>query len=127
MTVEELLKQQQLGQGGASQYLSMPQQQYGGAGQYLGGLLSPELNFNAPTGTMYPQYATPTYTPSINNVYPNPENFMYNFYTGNMPFDNLGAIGSLYKYTMQSTLKDGSAIGKNLYDEMMKSRTKSNT
>jgi hypothetical protein len=63
MTVEELLKQQQLGQGGASQYLSMPQQQYGGAGQYLGGLLSPELNFNAPTGMVSPQYNTPTYTP----------------------------------------------------------------
>jgi len=43
MTIEELLRQQpQLGQGGASQYLSMPQQQYG-ASQYLGGLLGPEL------------------------------------------------------------------------------------
>jgi len=63
MTIQELLKQQQLGQGGASQYLSMPQQQYG-ASQYLGGLLGPELNFNAPSGTMYPQYSTPTYQPT---------------------------------------------------------------
>ena len=62
MTIQELLRQQQLGQGGASQYLSMPQQQYG-ASQYLGGLLGPELNFNAPSGTIYPQYSTPTYQP----------------------------------------------------------------
>jgi hypothetical protein len=63
MTIEELLKQQpQLGQGGASQYLYGPQQQYGGAGQYLGGLLGPELNFNAPTGTM-PNYSGNTYQP----------------------------------------------------------------
>ena len=62
MSIEELLKQKQLGQGGASQYLSMPQQQYG-ASQYLGGLLGPELNFNAPSSTMYPQYSTPTYQP----------------------------------------------------------------
>ena len=62
MTIEELLRQQpQLGQGGASQYLSMPQQQYG-AGQYLGGLLGPELNFSAPSGTM-PSYSTNTYKP----------------------------------------------------------------
>lgn len=65
MTVEELLKRNQvMGQGGASQYLSIPQQQYGGAGQYLGGLLGPQLNFNAPNGTMYPQYSTPTYQPT---------------------------------------------------------------
>jgi hypothetical protein len=65
MTIEELLKQQpQLGQGGASQYLYGPQQQYGGAGQYLSGLLSPELNFNAPTGTM-PNYSGNTYQPSL--------------------------------------------------------------
>jgi len=62
MTIQELLRQQQLGQGGASQYLSMPQQQYG-ASQYLGGLLGPGLNFNAPSGKMYPQYSTPTYQP----------------------------------------------------------------
>jgi hypothetical protein len=62
MTIEELLRQQpQLGQGGASQYLSMPQQQYG-ASQYLGGLLGPELNFSAPSGTM-PSYSTNTYQP----------------------------------------------------------------
>jgi hypothetical protein len=62
MTIEELLRQQpQLGQGGASQYLSMPQQQYG-ASQYLGGLLGPELNFSAPGGTM-PSYSTNTYQP----------------------------------------------------------------
>ena len=65
MTVEELLKRNQaMGQGGASQYLSMPQQQYGGAGQYLGGILNPQLNFNAPNATMYPQYSTPTYQPT---------------------------------------------------------------
>jgi hypothetical protein len=63
MTIQELLKQQQLGQGGASQYLSMPQQQYG-ASQYLGGLLGPELNFNAPSGTIYPQYSGQTYQPT---------------------------------------------------------------
>ena len=62
MSIEELLKQKQLGQGGASQYLSMPQQQYG-AGQYLGGLLSPQLNFNAPSGTMS-NYNTQTYQPT---------------------------------------------------------------
>ncbi len=63
MTIEELLRQQpQLGQGGASQYLSMPQQQYG-AGQYLGGLLGHELNFSAPGGTM-PSYSTNTYQPT---------------------------------------------------------------
>jgi hypothetical protein len=62
MTIEELLRQQpQLGQGGASQYLSMPQQQYG-ASQYLGGLLGPELNFSAPSGTM-PSYSANTYQP----------------------------------------------------------------
>ena len=65
MTIEELLKQQpQLEQGGASQYLYGPQSQYGGAGQYLGGLLGPELNFNAPTGTMYSEYSAPTYKPT---------------------------------------------------------------
>jgi len=64
MTIEELLKQQpQLGQGGASQYLSMPQQQYGGAAQYLSGLLGPELNFSAPNGTM-PSYSTNIYQPT---------------------------------------------------------------
>ncbi len=63
MTIEELLRQQpQLGQGGASQYLSMPQQQYG-AGQYIGGLLGPQLNFNAPSGTM-PSYSTNIYQPT---------------------------------------------------------------
>lgn len=71
MNIEELLKQQtQLGQGGASQYLSMPQQQYG-AGQYLGGLLGPQLNFNAPTNTVSPQYLTSTYTPGPFNSTPN--------------------------------------------------------
>jgi len=65
MTIEELLKQQpQLGQGGASQYLYGPQQQYSGAGQYLGGLLGPALNFNAPSGMVSPQYNTPTYQPT---------------------------------------------------------------
>jgi hypothetical protein len=65
MTLEELLKNQQtLGQSGASQYLSMPQQQYGGVGQYLGGgLLSMPLNFNAPSGTM-PNYSNQTYQPT---------------------------------------------------------------
>ena len=64
MTIEELLKQQpQLGQGGASQYLYGPQQQYGGAAQYLSGLLGPELNFSAPSGTM-PSYSTNTYQPT---------------------------------------------------------------
>lgn len=56
--------------------------------------------------------------------YTTPESFMHDFYTGNMPFDRLGPIGNLYSYTMQSKLKDGSTIGKNLYDEMMKSRTR---
>lgn len=69
MTIEELLKQQpQLGQGGASQYLSMPQQQYG-AGQYIGGLLGPQLNFNAPSGTM-PSYSTNIYQPGPFNYSP---------------------------------------------------------
>ena len=64
MTVEELLKiNQVMGQGGASQYLSMPQQQYGGAGQYLGGLLGQPINYSAPTNNVVSQYTTPTYTP----------------------------------------------------------------
>ena len=65
MTVEELLKKNQaMGQGGASQYLSMPQQQYGGVGQYLGGLLGQPINYSAPTNNVVSQYTTPTYQPS---------------------------------------------------------------
>jgi hypothetical protein len=56
--------------------------------------------------------------------YTTPESFMRNFYTGNMPFDRLGPIGSLYNNTMKGELKDGSTIGENLYNEMMKSRTR---
>jgi hypothetical protein len=68
-------------------------------------------------------------SPSLNvetgrQNYTTPESFMYNFYTGNMPFDRLGPIGSLYNYTVKGKLKDGSTIGKNLYDGMMKSRTR---
>jgi hypothetical protein len=65
MTVEELLKRNQvMGQGGASQYLSMPQQQYSGAGQYLGGLLGQPINYSAPTNNAVSQYTTPTYQPT---------------------------------------------------------------
>jgi len=56
--------------------------------------------------------------------YTTPESFMRAFYTGNMPFNRLGPIGSLYNYTMKGELKDGSTIGENLYNEMMKSRTR---
>jgi hypothetical protein len=56
--------------------------------------------------------------------YTTPESFMHNFYTGNMPFDRLGPIGSLYNNIMKGQLKDGSTIGENLYNEMMKSRTR---
>jgi hypothetical protein len=65
MTVEELLKRNQvMGQGGASQYLSMPQQQYSGAGQYLGGLLGQPINYSVPTNNAVSQYTTPTYQPT---------------------------------------------------------------
>ena len=56
--------------------------------------------------------------------YTTPESFMYNFYTGNIPSDSLGPLGQLYSYTMKGKLNDGSTVGQNLYDEMMKSRTK---
>jgi hypothetical protein len=57
--------------------------------------------------------------------YTTPESFMYNFYTGNMPqFDLAGPPGKLYSYVMKGKLNDGSTIGQNLYDDMMKSRTK---
>jgi hypothetical protein len=56
--------------------------------------------------------------------YTTPESFMYNFYTGNIPSDSLGPLGQLYSYTMKGKLNDGSTVGQNLYDDMMKSRTK---
>ena len=56
--------------------------------------------------------------------YTTPESFMYNFYTGNIPSDSLGPLGQLYSYTMKGKLNDGSTVGQNLYDGMMKSRTK---
>jgi len=56
--------------------------------------------------------------------YTTPESFMYNFYTGNIPSDSLGPLGQLYSYTMKGKLNDGSTIGQNLYDGMMKSRTR---
>jgi hypothetical protein len=60
-----------------------------------------------------------------NQNYTTPESFMYNFYTGNMPqFDLAGPPGKLYSYVMKGKLNDGSTIGQNLYDDMMKSRTK---
>jgi hypothetical protein len=56
--------------------------------------------------------------------YTTPESFMYNFYTGNIPSDSLGPLGQLYSYTMKGKLNDGSTVGQNLYDDMMKSRSK---
>jgi hypothetical protein len=56
--------------------------------------------------------------------YTTPESFMRDFYTGNMPFDLAGPPGQLYSYVMKGKLNDGSTIGQNLYDQMMKSRTR---
>jgi hypothetical protein len=56
--------------------------------------------------------------------YTTPESFFRDFYTGNMPFDLAGPPGQLYSYVMKGKLNDGSTIGQNLYDQMMKSRTR---
>jgi hypothetical protein len=57
--------------------------------------------------------------------YTTPESFFYDFYTGNSPlFDLAGPPGKLYSYAMKAKVNDGSTIGQNLYDDMMKSRTK---
>jgi hypothetical protein len=57
--------------------------------------------------------------------YTSPESAIYNFFTGNMPqFDLAGPPGQGFSYIMKAKVNDGSTIGQNLYDNMMKSRTK---
>jgi len=57
--------------------------------------------------------------------YTTPESFFHDFYTGNMPqFDLAGPPGQAFGYVMKAKLNDGSTIGQNLYDQMMKSRTR---
>jgi hypothetical protein len=57
--------------------------------------------------------------------YTTPESAIYNFFTGNMPqFDLAGPPGQGFSYIMKAKVNDGSTIGQNLYDNMMKSRTK---
>jgi hypothetical protein len=57
--------------------------------------------------------------------YTSPESAIYNFFTGNMPqFDLAGPPGQGFSYIMKAKVNDGSTIGQNLYDDMMKSRTK---
>jgi hypothetical protein len=57
--------------------------------------------------------------------YTTPESSFYDFYTGNSPlFDLAGPPGQGFSYVMKAKLNDGSTIGQNLYDNMMKSRTK---
>ena len=110
--------------------LPVPDQMFSGQGMAAGGIVAFDDGGDVEMNLNKQRALNLDLIPSLNvetgkQNYTNPESFMYDFYTGNMPQFNLaGPPGKLYSYVMKGKLNDGSTVGQNLYDQMMQSRTK---
>ena len=108
--------------------LPVPDQMFSGQGMAAGGIVAFDDGGDVEMNLNKQRALNLDLIPSLNvetgkQNYTTPESALYNALTGNIPF-NLGPFGKLYNFAMKGKLNDGSTVGQNLYDDMMKSRTK---